>query len=77
MTDDLDNENKANDNDNAEDKDDESGDNSVVYRTATLHIKNSVGKISIHPKSVNCRETQFESRWMVYYHMLKTTQVAE
>ena len=40
-----------------------------------LHTKNGRGKVTVHPKSVNCRETYFESKWLVYYHMLKTTQV--
>ena len=40
-----------------------------------LHTKNGSGKVAVHPKSVNCRETHFESKWLVFYHMLKTTQV--
>ncbi|KAK7094211.1 hypothetical protein V1264_007863 [Littorina saxatilis] len=45
------------------------------YKMVKLHTKNGKGKVSVHPKSVNCRETHFESKWLVYYHMLKTTQV--
>ena len=51
--------------------------NSHPSRTVILHIKEGAGKgkISVHPKSVNCRESTFESKWLIYYHMLKTSQV--
>ncbi|KAL8564469.1 hypothetical protein ACOMHN_017611 [Nucella lapillus] len=45
------------------------------YKMVSLYSKNTRGNISVHPKSVNCRETEFESKWLVYYHMLKTSQV--
>ncbi|XP_076451266.1 ATP-dependent DNA/RNA helicase DHX36-like [Babylonia areolata] len=45
------------------------------YKMVSLHTKDGRGKVAVHPKSVNCRETTFESKWLVYYHMLKTTQV--
>lgn len=45
------------------------------YKMVSLHIKKGSGKIMVHPKSVNCHETEFPSKWLVYYHMLKTTQV--
>ncbi|CAL1527826.1 unnamed protein product [Lymnaea stagnalis] len=32
-------------------------------------------KIQAHPKSVNMKQTFFESKWMVFYHKLKTTKV--
>ena len=31
--------------------------------------------VSIHPSSVNAKATRFESRYLVYAEMVKTTQV--
>ncbi|GFR82175.1 ATP-dependent RNA helicase DHX36, partial [Elysia marginata] len=47
------------------------------YR-APSGVKMSVkgdGKVFAHPKSVNFVQTFFESKWMVYYHKLKTSKV--
>jgi len=33
------------------------------------------GRVSMHPKSVNEKRTQFTSQWMVYHQMMKTAQL--
>ena len=44
----------------------------------TSGVKMSVkgdSKVFAHPKSVNYAQTFFESKWIVYYHKLKTSKV--
>ncbi|PVD36953.1 hypothetical protein C0Q70_03946 [Pomacea canaliculata] len=43
------------------------------YKMVSLHTKES--KVTVHPRSINCRETEFPSKWLVYYNILKTTKV--
>ncbi|XP_041377673.1 ATP-dependent DNA/RNA helicase DHX36-like isoform X2 [Gigantopelta aegis] len=44
------------------------------FKTVALHTK-SDGKAHIHPKSVNAHATHFASKWIVYYHKLKTAKI--
>ncbi|XP_067658933.1 ATP-dependent DNA/RNA helicase DHX36-like [Haliotis asinina] len=44
------------------------------YKMVSLYTRHE-GKADVHPKSVNSRENFFESKWMVFYHKLKTTKV--
>ncbi|KAH9510374.1 ATP-dependent DNA/RNA helicase dhx36 [Bulinus truncatus] len=44
---------------------------SSQYKTVSMLIKDHT-KVMAHPKSVNSRQTYFDSVWMVYYYKLKT-----
>ncbi|KAH9510375.1 ATP-dependent DNA/RNA helicase dhx36 [Bulinus truncatus] len=47
---------------------------SSQYKTVSMLIKDHT-KVMAHPKSVNSRQTYFDSVWMVYYYKLKTKKV--
>ncbi|KAJ8301741.1 hypothetical protein KUTeg_020728 [Tegillarca granosa] len=44
------------------------------YKTPALFLKdNSIRKTYIHPTSVNARVKEFESQWMIYHKLMKTS----
>ncbi|BFZ23379.1 hypothetical protein BsWGS_26418 [Bradybaena similaris] len=48
--------------------------NSRNFQGVVMVIKDK-SRVMAHPKSVNVRQTFFESKWVVFYYKLKTSQV--
>ncbi|XP_059141900.1 ATP-dependent DNA/RNA helicase DHX36-like [Physella acuta] len=50
------------------------GQKSGKFMSVGMKIKDG-SKVQAHPKSVNMKQSFFESKWMVFYHKLKTTKI--